>query len=208
MSELPVPDDNSADEARRLADEILQRPEFQRAKPGLLERSRDWLARQLSKLFQFASDSGLGTVLSVLFLAGAVTVIAVLIIRVWKVRVVRPERADMIDADVTVRSGIDAAGWRAMAQDHASAGRWREAIRCRYRALVAEMAERRLVDDNDASTTGAERQQVAERAPSAASSFEDVTNIFDEVWYGGGQADADTDSKVADESTKALGAGR
>lgn len=207
MSELPVPD-NSPTDARRLADEILQRPEFQRAKPGVLERIQDRVARQLSKLFQFASDSGLGTVLSVLFLAGALAVIAWLIVRVWKVRVVKPERAAMIDADVMVRSDIDAAQWRAMAQEHAAAGRWRESIRCRYRALVAEMAERRVVDDSDASTTGSERQQVAEHAPDAAASFDDVATIFDEVWYGGGEPDAATDTKVAEQSSKALGSSR
>ena len=62
--------------------------------------------------------------------------------------------------------------------------------------------------NGDASTTGAERQQVAERAPGVAPSFDEVATIFDEVWYGGGAPDAAIDTKVAEQSRQVLGSGR
>ena len=57
-------------------------------------------------------------------------------------------------------------------------------LRCRYRALVAELAGNGLLDDLPGKTTGEERADIAVAAPSASHSFSEATELFDDVWYG------------------------
>ena len=56
-----------------------------------------------------------------------------------------------------------AAQWRAEAAAHDAAGRWREALRCRYRALVAELAGRGLVEEIPGRTSGEYRIQCGQQ---------------------------------------------
>ena len=87
-------------------------------------------------------------------------------------------------ARVRTGRGRTAEEWRAEATQHEAAGRWRDALRCRYRALVAELAGNGLLDDVPGKTTGEERADIARAVPDASPPFADATLLFDEVWYG------------------------
>jgi hypothetical protein len=80
--------------------------------------------------------------------------------------------------------GRSAEDWRSDAALHEAAGRWRDALRCRYRALVAELAGNGLLDDLPGKTTGEERADISIAAPAASPSFSEATELFDDVWYG------------------------
>jgi len=77
-----------------------------------------------------------------------------------------------------------AAEWRAEAAAHEAAGRWRDALRCRYRALVAELAGRGLVEEIPGHTSGEYRQDVKVVFPAASVAFDGATDLFEQAWYG------------------------
>jgi Domain of unknown function (DUF4129) len=94
------------------------------------------------------------------------------------------------------------ADWRGEAEEHLAAGRYREALRCRYRALVGDLARRGLLDEIPGRTTGEERTQLAELAPESSPSFDRATAMFDRVWYGAAPVSrADHDRFVTEEGT-------
>jgi hypothetical protein len=57
-------------------------------------------------------------------------------------------------------------------------------LRCRYRALVADLAGRGLVDEVPGRTTGEYRAEVGENVPRVAPEFAGATELFEAAWYG------------------------
>jgi hypothetical protein len=87
-------------------------------------------------------------------------------------------------AQVAVDRSREPADWRRHAEEHRRAGRHREAIRCRYRALVGDLARRGLIDEIPGRTSGEERSQMAVVAPAGSSAFSAAAEIFDNAWFG------------------------
>jgi len=78
----------------------------------------------------------------------------------------------------------DIPGWLQLAEMAEADGRWRDAIRCRWRALVAEMAAEGSLADLAGSTVGEQRVQVGTTRPEAYPSFVAAATLFEEAWYG------------------------
>jgi hypothetical protein len=74
--------------------------------------------------------------------------------------------------------------WRSEADEHRRAGRFRDAVRCRYRALVGDLARGGLVDEIPGRTSGEERAQMAVAAPVRAPAFAAAADLFDAAWFG------------------------
>lgn len=96
------------------------------------------------------------------------------------------DAADEVISDVAVfvdrsREPFD---WRKEADAHRRAGRYRDALRCRYRALVGDMARRGLIDEIPGRTTGEHRLQVHSVVPEVAAAFDAAAELFDGAWYG------------------------
>ena len=70
------------------------------------------------------------------------------------------------------------------ADEHRRAGRYRDAVRCRYRALVGDLARRGLVDEIPGRTTGEERAQMGRTQPAASRPFAAAADLFDGAWFG------------------------
>jgi hypothetical protein len=84
--------------------------------------------------------------------------------------------------------------WRAEADEHRQAGRWRDSLRCRYRALVGDLARRGLIDEIPGRTSGEERVQLTAVASAAHDPFSAAADLFDDAWFGDrevGQGDDD-----------------
>lgn len=88
------------------------------------------------------------------------------------------------DGAVFVDRSREPTDWRKEAEQHRAAGRIREALRCRYRALVGDLARRGLIDEIPGRTTGEERTQLASVRPQVALPFNDAADLFDSAWYG------------------------
>jgi Domain of unknown function (DUF4129) len=85
---------------------------------------------------------------------------------------------------VIVDRSKEPSGWRAEAERHRSAGEYRDAIRCRYRALVGDLARGGLIDEIPGRTTGEERVQLRSVLPEANPPFAAAADLFDGAWFG------------------------
>jgi hypothetical protein len=169
--------------ARRAARDLLDRPEFARPGEGVISRAQRWLAARFGDAISALGGSGAGSVIASILVIGSLVGIGFLVVRFLRTRG-RPRRAAaVVDVDVIVSQAVDPVSWRVLADEHRRAGRWRDAVRCRYRAVIADLADRRLVIDTPGSTSGELRDAVESARPTVAVSMEEFTGRFDAAWY-------------------------
>jgi hypothetical protein len=185
-ADLPPPDPGAADvgRGRDAAREILARPEFKPPQKNPVRQAIDWLfdklGRLIDKLLSVFGGGGGGSFVAWALLALVVAGIVLLVVfRIRRGPVVRPEARTVV-----VDHSREPSDWRAEADEHARRGRFRDALRCRYRALVGDLARRGLLDEIPGRTTGEERGQLRTTAPVVAAEFTDATDLFDRAWYG------------------------
>ncbi len=95
------------------------------------------------------------------------------------------DKGDTVERDVVaVDRSREPVNWRTEAEQHRLAGRYRDALRCRYRALVGDLARRGLIDEIPGRTTGEERVQLGLVTPTASTQFNSAADLFDGAWYG------------------------
>ena len=183
---VPVRDPEQVREAVR---EVLSRPEFRPPDRPLLDRLFDWVLELIGRLLAALGGSGAGGIIGLILLALVLVGVGVLAARFSRGLTPSPEVAAAVPGGVR-RS---AAEWRAQAEALERAGAWREAVRSRYRALVADLASSGLVEEVPGRTAGEYRRQVGRGMPDAAADFAGATELFEVAWYAG----ADTGSQEA-----------
>jgi hypothetical protein len=135
-------------------------------------------------------------------LAIAVTGVVILVVRNLPSR--RSRRARRTGVVVTDEDQAQTAEqWRHEADRLAAQGDYREALRCRYRARIAELADRRLIDQVPGRTSGDYERAVRALVPEAAEQFSSATRLFERCWYGHEASDAKA-QVVFDEAAKAV----
>lgn len=172
---------------RDAANDILSGGEFQNNQ-SLLERFFEWLSDKLS--FGIGGGSGpgfIGDLLTLALIVGAV----VLLVRLIASRRRRAKKA-AVDDDVVleIERRHTADDWAADAERLEQQGRHREALRARYRELVARLVDDGTIVDLVGRTTGELRVEVLAARPAASASFSDATALFEQAWYGGRGVDA------------------
>ena len=182
MPELPVPQ-TGADEVHRITKEVLSRPEFQPAQPSWWERVLQSVLDFLARWLEALGAGGRGSILGTIVLLAAAVALVILVVRFT--RSVRGVPAVRVAVDEHI--GRSPRQWLEEAKSHEAAGRWRDAIRCRYRATLAEMAAGGLVEEVAGRTSGEYRATVEQDVPAAAQPFARVTLAFEEAWYGHGE---------------------
>jgi hypothetical protein len=167
------------DSVRRAAHDILSQAQFRTAGPSLFDRARSWLGREISHALDAALAGHLGVVgVVVLLLIAAAVTFAV-------VRVARASRHGGRVPGYRVEGAARApADWLAEAAACEARGDWTGALRARYRALVAELAARGVVDEVAGRTTGEYRAEVGANLPTAVLEFGGATDLFEAAVYG------------------------
>lgn len=181
--QLPTPEP-STDEADRRADEILDDPKFDEPPKSVVERVLEWILEQLDKI-PFpdigAPGGGGGEILGWVLLFVLAVLAAFLL---SKTRLSRRRRHDepdfLVDAEVA-RSQHE---WVGEAERYEADGQWKQALRCRFRALVGALVDRGVVRDIPGRTTGEYRIEVSRNAPPVAAPFAAAAELFDRAWYG------------------------
>ena len=175
------PGAHAEDEIRRTVADVLSRPEFRDSQPSILDQALQWLGEQLSRFLALLSGNDVGR--AVFALALAAVVVAMIVAAVWFLRRVQRsgERAGNAGVGPTGRSARE---WEQDAGDAERAGDLREAVRCRYRAVIADLAARGLLDEVPGWTAGQYREAVRTAVPQAFPQFDRATDIFDRAWYG------------------------
>ncbi len=198
-SDLPRPASGGG-AVREAADRILARPEFDEDRRSLLQRARDavidWVEDLLGELAGGGGGQIVGWVVVVLLTVTAVA---------FAVRFTRGARRDPgLAPGRPVVPGRTAVEWRAEAEAHEAGGRWRPALRCRYRALVADLAARGLVEEVPGRTTGEYRRQVDAVVPEVAPAFDGATSLFEGAWYGGQSTGAEEAARFRELEARVL----
>ncbi len=159
-----------------------------------------------------AAASGLGTLMIVLLVAALVAVIVWIVVSMLRDRASSDDEAlDDLDEeldDVVDERIVDVERppdrWRRAAAEHRAAGRFRDSVRCEYRALVGDLARAGHVDEIPGRTSGEERDQVRVLAPEVAPSFDEAADIFDGAWFDDAVVTATDDQRFVHASTMVL----
>jgi hypothetical protein len=165
------------DAAQRAAQQELRKGAYHRDDPGLASRVLHWFGRRLDWLFS-GSPAGSATIV----LAVLIAAVVILAVR----RAGPPRREPVRAAGALDRvSQLAARDHRDLAEQHAGAERWAEALREWLRACVATLEERGLLDPRPGRTAAEVARAGGSAIPVAAAALRDAAVAFDEVWFGG-----------------------
>ncbi|MEJ5255446.1 MAG: DUF4129 domain-containing protein [Acidimicrobiales bacterium] len=169
---LPVPA-SDPDEARRRAEEILSRSEFERV------RVRPPSSGPLPDLSRPA------TILAWIVVVVIAAVVVFVVIRVLRSVRRTPKLAGEDGVAVTLgERRLRSDQWLDEAERFEAVGDWKRALRARYRALVTVLVERGVVRELPGRTTGEYRAELAGSLPAATPPFSAASDLFDRAWYG------------------------
>jgi len=177
------PSEHDPESVRQLADEILREPRYDVPAESIPDRIMGWLGEQLTRLIEGLVGGGGGAVVAWGILLGAAGAVIYLLVRYGRITV--GALAPDPEPEVMVELTRSAREWREEAEVLEGQGRWPEALRCRYRALVADLVRRGVIPEQPGRTAGEYARDVAARVPDAAPAFAAATELFEAVWYGG-----------------------
>ncbi|MBN2624248.1 MAG: DUF4129 domain-containing protein [Acidimicrobiales bacterium] len=212
-ADLPPPDHDPG-EARRAADDILARPEYQWSDDrSVLDRVGQWVAEQIERVLEpfGLAAGGLPGWVGWLVLVALALLVGLLVYKArhgWR-RNPAPETTP--GGRVVVSAGDEGTDWAAEVARCEQAGLWRDAVRARYRVLAADLARRQAIGDLVGRTAGELVAEVRQTSPAAAPSFGRATDLFEQAWYGGadvGPADRDRFADLADAALRAVDSDR
>jgi len=187
---------------RRVTAEVLARAEFVEARPSLWQRALNAAGDFVGRILELLGSGGRGSVIGTLILLGLCAVVAVLLWRFSR-RVQRNPASSVAATDPIGRSSRQ---WREEAGEHEAAGRWRAALRCHYRALIADLAAAGLLEEVPGRTSGEYLRVVTDDLPLAADAFAEATGAFESAWYGHAEVTADDVQRVRAASSNVLAA--
>ena len=196
--------------------EVMSRLEFQYPK-SIMERIGDWIGDKLDELFNRAPSpdvpnvnggfgGGAGSLIGwliVLLAVAMVVAVVVVVVRHWMPRVGDDEEA-LSDTEVEHRR--KAREWASEADRLEAEGRWKLAIRARFRELVRTLVDRRQVADLAGRTTGELRGDVEATTPQAAEAFDTACLLFELPWYGHVATGEDESRRFKDAAAAVLAA--
>ena len=172
--------------AQRAAREELSRRPYQEAKPPWTYRALNWLFEQLDKALSRATEVVPGGALGLVVLVLLVLGVAALV--VWRVR---PSGVRRGDEPLFGDSGpLSAAEHRRLADEAAVRQQWAEAVRERLRAVACELESRGVLDPRPGRTADELAREAGAAVPAVAAALSRGVRVFDDVWYGGREADA------------------
>lgn len=194
LSAIPlIPD---GDSARKLAERELAKPEYQAAKPTVIDQWARAFVDFLNDLFTGKNVGGLGPWAAIVIgIVLAAALIAVLVI--WG----RPRRSRTRAVGSVLLGAADdrmAAQLRAEAERAARDEDWAAAIVLRYRAIARALMERDLLSPAPGATAQTISREAASPFPAEADALHDAAVAFDDVRYLGRPGSAALYRTVAD----------
>ncbi|MPZ89098.1 MAG: DUF4129 domain-containing protein [Nitriliruptorales bacterium] len=176
-----------------MVEEVLARPEYRENEPAFLQRLLSAVSETVGRLLESILGAGTTSPLGLVALLLLVAAITVLVLRfVSGIR-----RGAARDAELSGGTGRSPRDWEAEAEDHERAGRWRDALRCRYRLMLASLAAQGLVDEVPGRTSGEYVAEAGANLPRARAELGAVTAAFEQVWYGDQPVDGRRVQEVA-----------
>lgn len=170
------------------------------------ERFLEWLSGQIDRFLAGLMQIGerapwIGLVLRILLIAGACTVLILLVVRIE-----RQGRVRLIPDELPAPEAPSAREWQLWlrdAQETAAKGQWREAIHFLYWASISRLESRRLWPA-DRARTPREYLLLLPGSDLRKPALAELTRKFERTWYGGHPAAA-FDFGTALDLVRALG---
>jgi hypothetical protein len=187
---LETSDPDAVHEATR---DILSQPQYTaheltwwRQAEHYLSHPQDAITDALSYFLGALIGGGAGSIIAWIFVVVLIAGAGWLIVKVTRTTTRDNVVPVGLAPNIRYRS---AAEFLAEAEQAERDRRWRQAIRMRYSALLAELGNAGFVRLRAGRTTGEYLSEVRANLPAAAESFFDATRIFEKAWYGTGEPD-------------------
>jgi hypothetical protein len=177
-----VPVDTDRDTARRAAAGELADPKYRDARPSVLQEAARWLGEQLEELLSSLSSVVPGGIFGLLL----ILVLLILLVVVVRLRTGEIARASR-DGGAVFGGGkrLGAGDYRRSAAEAAAGGRYDDAVRDRFRAVVRALEERALLDVRSGRTADEAAAEAGVLLPAVADALRQGARLFDDVHYGG-----------------------
>jgi hypothetical protein len=198
---LEPPIDIGREDAASQAATELSKPLYGQAGDSLLSRATqkvlEWISGLFSNVAGQSPDGRAGLVILVLLIALVVLVV------LWRAGVLRTTKTESRTVFDTTRPRT-AAEYRAEAEASAAAGDHAAAVRSRFRACVAELTERTVLDDRAGRTAFEAVVDAGRAVPALRGPLQPAALAFTEVVYGNrpGTAERYAVVAVADEAAR------
>ncbi len=207
FQELPLPEPQP-DDVRGRADDIMARAEFNESE-SILDRLGRWLEEALGEIFQALSGGGAGTVVAWVIMAAAIAAAAFLVTKIRRpTGLVRHKSTEVsvVTQSAVLEPARSADEWRSLADIFAGEGNFDEALRARYRGLLAALFDGGVLEDVAGRTPGEYRAEMVAQHPAASASFGALTDRFEQVWYSPDVASSDDLVRFGQAEAQVLGA--
>lgn len=180
--QLEPPVDISRDDAAKEAAKELSKPVYGQAGDSLVTRAItkvvDWIGELLGHLTGQSPDGHLGLIMLIGLLA------LVVIVVLWRAGVLRTTRGTKSAAVFDSARPRSAAEYREQAEAEAASGDYAAAVRSRFRACVAELTERTVLDERAGRTAYEAVADAGRVVPALRDPLQPAALVFTEVVYG------------------------
>jgi hypothetical protein len=178
---------------RAVADEVLQRQEFQRASSNTWwERKKQRMFGAIQRMFEHAdrltqAAPWLAKTLEWLLFGGAAVGLLVYLLRQMRRQRLHVSLGDgAVKAEAWTRESSD---WAQRAEAYAREGAWRDAVHCLYWAAIVLLESRRAWRHNP-TRTPREYVRLLKAGSAQQQGLRGLTQIFERTWYGLRETDA------------------
>ena len=168
---------------RDLADSLLAASRYDRPAKSIPDRLLDWFADQLGRVLGSLVGGGAGAWLAWIFVLAALGGTVYLVVRFGRVSLpARPAARPSVTMVELSRTGAE---WRAEASALEERGLWRQGLRARHRALVADLVREGVLPDRAGRTAREQLAVVTGSRPLSGPPMAGATELFEAAWYGG-----------------------
>jgi hypothetical protein len=180
LGEPPV--DIGRDQAAQEAAKELSKSAYRESGGSLIERALgklvDWIRDLLDSLTGTSPNGHAGLVILIVLL------VLVVIVVLWRAGVLRTSHRSGSQAVFETSRPHSAAEYRAQAEREAASGDYALAIRSRFRACVAELTERTVLDERAGRTAYEVVADAGRVSPTLREPLQPAALVFTEVVYG------------------------
>ncbi len=191
-----------ADSINDAAEDILGQPQYRAPEPGVVQRSIDWMGERLQPvgdaigrflewlagLFDASAGGGAGAggggfLFGWILLALAAVLVIWFLVRVMPRRRLAKKPKDEPTVEQRSRDRTTRREWLERATQAEANQDFTGAVRARYRALAAGLADRHELDADEAVTSG-EHLRSFDAEPQRKDRFVRATDRYERAWFG------------------------
>jgi hypothetical protein len=181
MLPFEPPIDISRDDAASEAAKELSKPLYSQAGDSLLSRAMQKVLQWISDLFSHVAGQSPDGRVGLVTLVGLIALVVLVVL--WRAGGLRTTKTESRTVFDTVRPRT-AAEYRAEAEASAAGGDYAVAVRSRFRACVAELTERTVLDDRSGRTAYEAVADAGRAVPALQGPLQPAALVFTEVVYG------------------------